>query len=299
MELRQLRYFVTVADELSFTRAAQRLYMAQPPLSTQIRNLESELGALLLKRDKHSVHLTQAGRHFLERARAILASIELAKAEVRRAAGGEIGTLSVGFSASSILTDAFPAALRRFQEEYPTVYLRMQEMASTYQIDGIHQRTLDLGVVRRPNFRLPLGLAMEEWYSAPLIAAMPERHVLSKGNGIAMRALKNVPLIVYPKDSGIGLYWKVLSLCADAGFRPSVMHEARDAATMIGLVAADFGVAILPSNTQCIKRDGVWYDNILDAGAVSSMYLAYRDEGTNPHLAKLLACLRKAALDFM
>ena len=298
MELRHLRYFVAVAEELNFTRAAERLYIAQPPLSTQIRNLEEELGVQLLERDKRSVHLTQGGRHFLERARTILASVESAKEEVRSAASGEIGKLSVGFSASSILTWVFPAALRRFQAEHPSVELRMQEMTSTYQLDGIHQRTLDLGVVRKANIHLPLGVAMEEWYAAPLIAAMPETHVLTKGKGIAMSELKNVPLIVYPKDAGHGLYWKVLSLCAEASFRPRVMHEARDAATMIGLVAAGFGVAILPSDMQCIKHDGVVYSNILDQGTVSSMYLAYRDEDANPHLEKLLACLRGTTLEF-
>lgn len=292
MELRHLKYFVAVAEELNFTRAAQRLYMAQPPLSTQIRNLEDELGTQLLERDKRSVYLTQAGRHFLERARAILACVESAKEEVRRAASGEIGKLSVGFSASSILTAALPAALRMFQADHPAVELRMHEMTSMYQLDGIHQRTLDLGVVRKPNIRLPIGVVMEEWYTAPLIAAMPEKHVLAKGKGIGMRELKNVPLIVYPKDAGIGLYWKVLSLCAEAGFRPRVMHEARDAATMIGLVAAGFGVAILPSDTQCIRQDELVYGKILDKGAASSMYLAYRDDDSNPHLERLLARLR-------
>lgn len=292
MELRHLRYFVAVAEELNFSRAAERLHMAQPPLSTQIRHLEEELGTRLFDRDKRSVYLTHSGRHFLDRARAILASVAAAKEEVRCAASGEIGQLRIGFSASSILTAALPAALRRFQAEHPSVELRMHEMSSIDQLDGIHQRTLDLGVVRKPDVRFPLGLVLEEWYKKPLIAAVPAKHVLTKGRGIVMRELKHVPLIVYPKDAGIGLYWKVLSLCDEAGFRPGVMHETRDAATMVGLVAAGFGVAILPNDTRCIKQDGVVYADILDKAAVSSMYLAYRSEDSNPHLKKLLARLR-------
>lgn len=294
MELRHLRYFVAVAEELNFTRAAERLCMAQPPLSAQIRQLEEELGAQLFERGKRSVYLTQAGRHFLERSRAILAAVESAKEEVRSAAGGEIGRLSIGFSASSILTGVLPAALRTFQTDHPSVELRMHEMPSMHQIDGIHQRSLDIGIVRKQEIRPPVGVAMEEWYSAPLIAALPKNHGLRNANGVNFRDLKDFPLIVFPKDGGNGLYWKVLSLCAEAGFRPRLMHEARDAATMVGLVAAGFGVAILPSDSQCIRQEGVLFADILDKSAISRMYLAYRDDDSNPHLERLLSCLRQA-----
>lgn len=295
MELRHLRYFVAVAEELNFTRAAERLYIAQPPLSTQIRALEEELGVQLFERDKKRVYLTQAGRYFLDRARGILAAVQTAKDEAHSAATGDVGKLSIGFTASSILTLALPQAIRKYQSIHPSVELKMMEMASMHQLDAIHHRSLDLGVLRKPNVGVPTGVMIEEWYSAPLVAAMPQQHVLTKGKGIHIGELKNVPLIVYPRDAGIGLYWKVLDLCSRSGFRPTVMHEARDASTMIGLVASGFGVAIVPQGTQCVQLEGVLYSRILDKDAVSSLYLGYRDADANPHLNSFLSVLRSSA----
>jgi DNA-binding transcriptional LysR family regulator len=292
MELRHLRYFVAVAEELNFTRAAERLYMAQPPLSTQIKGLEDELGVQLLERDKRRVHLTQAGRHFLERARAILASVQSARDEAKSAASGEVGKLALGFTPSSMLGSALPAAVRNYRASFPSVVLQMTEMPSMHQLDGIHQRSLDLGILRKPNIGIPEGVALEEWNSAPLVAAIPAQHVLTKGKGIYIKELKDVPLIVYPRDAGIGLYWKVLELCSRSGFRPTVAHEARDAATMIGLVSSGAGVAIVPYDTQCIQLPGVLYSQILDKDAVASLYLCYRDADSNPHLDAFLRTLR-------
>jgi DNA-binding transcriptional LysR family regulator len=292
MELRHLRYFVAVAEELNFTRAAERLYTAQPSLSTQIRGLEEELGVQLLERDKKRVYLTQAGRHFLDRARTILSSVQSTKDEIRSAATGTIGKLSIGFTASAMLNAGLPSSVRAYQTSFPSVVLRMMEMTSLHQLDGIHHRSLDLGVLRRPNIGIPTGVTIEEWYSAPLVAAIPSGHVLARGEGIHIRDLKDVPLIVYPRDAGIGLYWKVLDLCSKCGFRPTVVQEARDASTLVGLVASGFGVAVVPSGTQCIDLEGVVYRPILDKGSASSLYLGYRDADANPHLENILRVLR-------
>lgn len=294
MELRHLRYFVAVAEELSFTRAAQRLHIAQPPLSMQIRALEQELGTRLLDRDRRRVHLTQAGRHFLERARGILSSVSTARDEARSAAAGELGKLAVAFTASAMLSQRLPAALRTHRERHPLVELQLSEMTSLHQIDAIHARTLDLGVLRRPNVSVPLGVRIEEWTSAPLVAALPQASAPPKGRGIHLKDLRDVPLIVYPRDAGIGLYWKVQELCSRAGFRPAVMHEARETSTMIGLVACGLGVAIVPQDMQAIRLDGVRYAPILDADAVSSLYLGYREADDNPHLHSMLGLLRAA-----
>ncbi len=298
MELRHLRYFIAVAEELNFTRAAERLYMAQPPLSTQIRGLEEELGVQLFERDKRRVYLTQAGRHFLDHARTILASVQVAKNEVQSAAAGDVGKLSLGVTASSLLTVPLPAVVRKFRAAFPAVELTLQELPSLHQLDAIHARTLDLGVLRKPHVNVPAGVSIEPWYTAPLVAAMPAQDALAGGNGhgkgIHMRELQGVPLIVYPRDAGIGLYWKVQELCSKAGFRPTVVHEAREASTMIGLVASGIGVAIVPADTQCIQLEGVLYSKIQDPDAVSSLYLGYRDADANPHLASLLRMLRGA-----
>ena len=292
MELRHLRYFIAVAEELNFTRAAQRLYIAQPPLSTQIRNLEEELGVQLLERDKKRVNLTQAGRHFLDHARSILGSVQSAKDEVKSAASGEIGRLTIGFTASSVLTAALPAAIQKYRVAHPHVVLLMKEMTSLHQLDAIHHRTLDFGILRKPNVGVPTGVTIEEWYSAPLVAAMPQQHPLTRRKGIHIRELHDVPLIVYPRDAGIGLYWKVLDLCWRSGFRPTVVQEVRDISTMIGLVSSGFGVAIVPADTSCIRLPGVLYNKIRDKDAVSSLYLGYHHSDTNPHLETFLRILR-------
>src|SRR5580658_10224482 len=150
MDLRRIRYFVAVAEELNFTRAAARLHIAQPPLSTQIKTLEEELGAQLFERDKRHVYLTQAGRHFLDSARGILASVAAAGKEVSSAASGAIGRLHFGYTASAMFTELLPAAIRAFKTESPHVVLSVSEMTSLDQLNALHHRTLDAGILRKP-----------------------------------------------------------------------------------------------------------------------------------------------------
>jgi DNA-binding transcriptional LysR family regulator len=293
MELRHLRYFIAVAEELSFTRAAERLYMAQPPLSTQIRALEQELEAQLFERDKRRVFLTQAGRHFLERARGILAAVETAKGEARSAASGEIGSIALGYTATSMLSSVLPTAIREFQREHPMLSLGLQEMTSLDQLDGVHAQALDIGILRRPDVVVPSGVVIEEWYQAPLVAAVPASNPLSAAP-IRISDLRDQPMILYPRHAGIGLYWKVQELCAKAGFRPNMVQEARDASTIIGLVAAGVGIALVPADTECIRLEGVVYQRLLDKGAVATLHLAYRDNDRNPFVRLLLERLRRA-----
>jgi len=294
MELRHLRYFVAVAEELNFTRAAQRLYIAQPPLSMQIRALEEELKVQLFERDKRRVFLTQAGRHFLERARPILQAVELAKGEARSAASGEVGRIALGYTASSMLSLTLPSALREFQHAHPFVPVSLREMTSLDQLDAVHSRSLDIGILRKPDVLVPAGVVIEEWYQSPLIAAVPRSNELGKAP-IRIRDLRDQPLILYPRDAGIGLYWKVQDLCAKAGFRPNMVQEARDASTIVGLVAAGVGIAIVPSDTACIGLEGVVYQRLLDKDAVSTLHLAYRESDEVRYVRLLLEGLRAAS----
>ncbi len=293
MELRHLRYFVAVAEELNFTRAAERLFIAQPPLSTQIRALEQELEVQLFERDKRRVYLTQAGRHFLDRAREILAAVESARGEARSAASGTIGKLALGYTASSMLSVALPSAIRAFRQAHPLVSLALHEMTSLDQLDGVHARALDVGILRRPDVIVPGGVVIEEWYQAPLVAAVPAAHPLGRAP-IRIEDLRDQPLILYPRHAGIGLYWKVQELCARAGFRPNMVQEARDASTIIGLVAAGVGIALVPSDTECIRLDGVVYQRLRDKSAVSTLHFASRAADDNPYVPLLLDTLRRA-----
>jgi DNA-binding transcriptional LysR family regulator len=292
MEIRRLRYFVAVAEELSFTRAAERLHIAQPPLSIQIRALETEIGARLFDRDQRHVFLTQAGKHLLDRAKGILASVESAKAEVRCAALGEVGSLHLGYASSAMFTSSLTSAIKQFQMGYPHVLLTLHEMTSLDQLNGLHYRTLDAGILRRSDTSVPSGILVEEWYRAPLVAAMANDHPLAKKRVIRIGDLRDQPLIMYPRDSGIGLYWQVLRLCSSAGFRPQIAREVQELTTIIGLVDAGVGIAIVPADTKSIHLDGVTYVPLRDKDAFSTLYLAYRERDRNAHLRGLLSKLR-------
>ena len=293
MELRHLRYFVAVAEELNFTRAAERLHMAQPPLSTQIRLLEEELGARLFDRDKRRVDLTQAGRQMLVRARAILAAADDAVKQTRRAAVGEIGELQLGYAASAMFTELLPASLRSFRKALPNVELVVHEMTSRDQLYAIHGRQLDVGILRKPDMPIPPGVRMEAWYTASLVAAIPKNHPLAKKPAISVTDLRDQALIAYPRDSGVGLYWRVIDLCVKAGFQPRIVRETREASVMMGLVSAGIGIAIVPADTQCIRLEGVVYRRMQGREAFSALHIAYRSADRNEHLLALLAELRR------
>jgi DNA-binding transcriptional LysR family regulator len=292
MEIRRLRYFVAVAEELSFTRAAERLHIAQPPLSVQIRALEQEVGARLFDRDQRHVLLTQAGKHLLERARAILASVEAAKAEVRCAALGEIGSLHLGYASSAMFTSSLTSAIKEFQLGFPHVLLTLHEMTSLDQLNGLHYRTLDAGILRKSDVAIPSDIVIEEWYRAPLVAAMASDHPLAKKRSIVIGDLRDQPFIMYPRESGVGLYWQVLRLCASAGFRPQIAREVQELTTIVGLVDAGVGIAIVPADTRSIRLDGVGYVPLRDDNAYSTLYLAFRGRDRNEHLGGLLSKLR-------
>jgi DNA-binding transcriptional LysR family regulator len=292
MDIRQLRYFIAVAEELNFTRAAERLHMAQPPLSMQIRSLEDEIGAQLFIRDKRRVYLTPAGQELLGRARAVLDATAQAKTAARHAAQGVIGRLALGYTASSMFTERLPGAIRHYIGEHPHVDLSLREMASLDQLYALHERELDVGILRKPDLSPPDGVTIEAWYRAPLVAAIPKDHALAGRAGIRIKDLRDEPLITYPRDAGIGLYWPVIQLCADAGFRPHIAREAREPSVMIGLVSAGIGIAVVPHDTQCIRLEGVAYQRILNSDAVSTLYLAHRAADANDHVKGLLAVLR-------
>jgi DNA-binding transcriptional LysR family regulator len=298
MELRHLRYFVAVAEELNFSRAAERLHIAQPPLSVQIRTLEAELGALLLERDKRQVSLTQAGREFLDQSRAILLAADGAKARARSAANGVVGQLILGYTASSMFNAVLPHSIRAFRKAYPQVALTFREMGSLDQLDALHERVIDLGVLRKPDTNTVGGLSIEPWYAAPLVVAMADDHPLAGKHAVSVKDLRADAFIMYPRDAGIGLYWRVMELCRAAGFRPEVAQQVREASTIVGLVAAGAGVAIVPQDTRCIQLGGVVYKCLIDALAVSALHLAYRTDNPDQHVANLTRLLTRNGRDF-
>lgn len=288
MELRHLRYFVAVAEELHFTRAALRLHLGQPPLSQQIQALEAELGVMLLERSRRKVALTEAGERFLLRAREILAATEAATEEARRAARGELGILRVGFSASLALTHFFPQLIYDYRQHFPQVALALAEMYSAKQCQALAARELDVGFVRFADAEPRPGVILREIGRDPLRVVINARHPLASSAVLSLAQLSGEDFIGYPAEAGIGLTQLVRRLCQAAGFEPNVVQEAREATTQIALVAAGLGVALLPAPLACVQVEGVRYLPLDDIGASLSLAVATPDGPPSPLLTGFL-----------
>jgi DNA-binding transcriptional LysR family regulator len=276
MELRHLRYFIAVAEELHFTRAAERLHIGQPPLSHAIQVLEADVGARLLERTKRWVRLTEAGKLFLADARRILALAEQAAETARRAERGEAGELRIGFTYSTPLTPLFAEVINRYRQEFPLVTLTLHEMATLRQLDAIGERTLDLGFIRPPEVALPPAIKLTGLREDPLVVVLPTGHALAAQSEIAIRELEDESFVMYPPGAGTGIYPQIYRLCRAAGFTPRIGQTAGEASTIIGLVAAGSGVTLLPASFDRIHMDGVCYRPISDPEATTMLLLAQR-----------------------
>ena len=247
MELRHLRYFVAVAEELHFRRAAERLNISQPPLSQQIRLLELELGADLFERTNKRVELTQAGRLFLPEARAALAQAERAVEVARKAERGELGELRIGFFPSAPLVPEIARAIRSYREKQPGVSLILDELESREQVLALTEERADIAIVRSIAAPIiPSGIARRLITEEPLVVALRADHPLGRRRVIDMEQLAGEPFVFYGEKMGIVLPQLVLELCRGAGYEPRVSQLANANTTMIGLVGAGLGVAIVP-----------------------------------------------------
>jgi DNA-binding transcriptional LysR family regulator len=295
MKLRQLQFFIAVAEELSFSRAAIKLHVAQPSLSTQIKVLEEEVGARLFERDKRHVSLTPAGRRFQQRAISVVSMADSAKSEARSTARGQLGTIALGYTALSMFSTALPHAIRQFRRREPNVVMTLRELTSLEQLHELGERTLDVGVLRKVDVGAPKGITIVEWYRTPLVAALPRDHPRAAPDLLSLNDLKNESFIMYPRGAGTGIYWQVIDLCTAAGFRPRVVREVIESSTIIGLVAAGVGIAIVPADMNCIQFSGVVYRRITDTGAFTALHLAQRGADVNEHLVSLRRVLQQFA----
>jgi len=295
MELRHLRYFVAVAEELHFRRAAERLCIAQPPLSQQIQALETELGARLLTRSRRGVSLTETGRVFLLRARSILAEADAASEEARRMALGEVGELRVAYTASLPLTDMFPSILASFSRACPEVTVRLQEMFTLSQFEALRTDSLDVGFLRYYASEANVeGLHLRLLRRDPLVMVLPVDHPLADAGRLYLSQFASERFIVYPESSGADLAGLVRRLSHTAGFTLQVGQEAAEAVTQIGLVAAGLGVTVMPAPMACVAMDRVRYVPLADKGAFHTMYLVTRAVTPKPQLARFLECAGEA-----
>ncbi|WP_443971002.1 LysR substrate-binding domain-containing protein [Sphingobium sp. CR28] len=282
MELRQLRYFVRVADELHFGRAAAILGISQPPLSQQIRTLEDELGLVLFERTSRRVALTEQGRLLLAEARLTLEQADRTIEIARRARLGEIGELSIGFTASVPFVAEVANALFQFRENHPDIHLEMDEMPRAKQIAALAGGRLDLGFLRsahRPD--LPPGLHAEAFLEEDMLVALRSDHPLAvKDRPVDIADFAQEPYIIYQRALGIGFNEHIIALYQQAGFEPRIILEANGPTTLLGLVAAGFGITVVARSLTALHLDNVVYRAIDTPGAQSRLWLVYRDAAT-------------------
>jgi DNA-binding transcriptional LysR family regulator len=286
MEFRHLRYFIAVAEELHFGRAAERLHIAQPPLSQQIRQLEEELGFQLFHRTKRSVQLTEAGQAFLKEARRVLKQLEQAVQVGQLTNRGEMGQLVLGF-VSSAAYNVLPTILRHFRALAPAVKLTLRELTTDQQLNRLRAGRIDIGLLRPPVEEE--GLAQLILLQEPLMVALPELHPLAEQAQISLKAIANEPFILFPRHLAPGLYDQIISLCQTAHFSPNVAKEAVQMQTIVSLVAAEMGIAIVPASLQNLQRTGVVYRPMQEQTPKAAIALVWRHQDASPTVQRFLA----------
>lgn len=298
MELRHLRYFVKVASELHFGRAAEALGISQPPLSQQIRLLEQDLGVQLFERSSRKVRLTTAGRLFLEEAKATLAQADHAVSVTRRAALGEIGELAIGLSPSTLFLPLVSDAITLFRGRFPDVHLVFTEQGTAAQRHAVDAGALDVGFIRSRNAPLVSGaVAAERLVTDRMFVAMSKRHPLAVSNApLAVAALANEPMVHYPYDRE-GFLDDLHSLFAMAGLRPRLVQETNEMSTLLGLVAAGLGISVLAGSLRRLTVDTLHHRELSDDLAQSSMWMIHLGERANPTARAFIDQLRATAAE--
>jgi DNA-binding transcriptional LysR family regulator len=292
MELRHLRSFAVLAEERHFGRTAQRLHLAQPALSQQVKQLERELGITLLNRTTRRVELTEAGRRFAERARSVLGSVERARADMALLADGHAGRVSAGFIGTATY-DVLPRVARDVREALPGIDLRLRgELLSPALREGLLDRTFDL-VVLRPDGTEGPDVDVRPLRSERLVAVLPTGHPLAGRRRIDLARLAGDPFVMHPSGHRSSMHDRVLAACAAAGFTPRPTTEVAETATLVVFVAAGLGVALVPEPVRSLGLDGVVYVPLADPPTVD-LVLATRAGEDAPAVRRVADLVARA-----
>jgi LysR family transcriptional regulator, benzoate and cis,cis-muconate-responsive activator of ben and cat genes len=289
MELRQLRYFLAVAEELSFSRAAKRTCVSQPPLSRQIANLEAELGARLFDRNKHSVSLTETGKVFYAEVVKSLAAVNRAVQMAQSAAKGKTGSLTFGFGGSAAYTLA-PPLLRQFRRNFPGVELQLQSVTIAKQLEALRKEVIDVGFVIAP-----LGddtIAEEIIARDPLMVALPLGHPLATQRSVSLKSLEAYGFVTLPGSTTFDLFTSHTQQCGKIGFLPLIVQQAETMEVLLGLVAAGIGISIVPSVARRSRITDVEYRPIDDPAAFVEFAIAWRKQNRSPVLKEFVQLIR-------
>ena len=285
MELRHLRYFVALAEELHFGRAAEYLHIVQPALSKQISALERELGVKLFERNKRHVELTEAGTAFFADALDVLEQAGLAAERARAVGRGESGVLVIGFIPPA-LNSVLPVALRAYRDKHPDVRLVLRECTNRAALEGVITDRMHIAFVRMP-FE-PRGLQYETVYEERVVLAIPEEHRLAGFDAVPMAELRDEALVMIPRAQEHELHDYYVALCQDVGFSPRIVHEATTTLVAVGLVASGVGIAFVPESTGVMHRDGMVYRPLRDPTPRFRLAATWRGE-PEPRVAAFLA----------
>jgi DNA-binding transcriptional LysR family regulator len=297
MEIRHLRYFATVAAELHFGRAAEKLHIAQPPLSKQIQDLERELGFELFIRTKRTVTLTPAGTEFLIEVNKIFQQLDRAIEIGRKTSRGELGQIAIGFVGSATY-NILPIILHKFRDRYPEVRVELYELTTDRQLIWLHEGRIDIGLIRPPitvGGASPLEnrqLICQTIFQESLIAILPSHHPLATAPAIDLRSLASEAFILFPRQLAPGLYDPIISICQAVGFSPNIVQECVQMQTIVSLVSANMGISILPASIQAARRQGVVYKPLvnteLELTNIAQIAIVWRDRDNLPTLSRLL-----------
>lgn len=294
MDIRQLKYFIAVAEELNFTRAAERVGIAQPPLSQQIIGLEHELRAELFHRSKRKVELTEAGHVLLPHAQRILNATREAAEAVQSAMAGKRGSIRLGALYSSMFV-FLPAVMRRFHKDYPSVMVQVEEMTITQQLAALNEGTIDIGLIRGDTEIE--GLSSQILFEEEFILAVPTGHPLAKHGTIRLAQLADYPFLDMSPRTNQNYYDLVHGILATARVQPNVVQRASDMHTLLCLVGSGLGLALVPSSMRGSPIKHVAYRSIADATPRTSMRLVWRTENTSTVLPKLVETVTAVATE--
>ncbi len=291
VELRHLRYFLAVADELHFGRAAERVHVAQPAISQQIQRLEAEIGTELFHRNRREVRLAPAGEALRDYAVRAIDEVNDGVEAARRAARGEIGNLTVGFLETAAST-IVPRAVRQFRAARPDVNLTLRELGVGAQIDDLQAGRLDVGIIRPPADAD--DLVFERIIDEELIAAVPSGHPLAARDQITARTVVDQPLVLLSREVVPGLYDQVLAIRQEESGSGAIAQEATSIQAVLGLVSAELGISVLPASVRSLSREGVEFVAIRSAHR-SALLTARRRDDDSPVVEAFLAAARAAA----
>ncbi|MFD1560145.1 LysR substrate-binding domain-containing protein [Paraburkholderia silviterrae] len=279
MDLRRLRYFLAVAEELHFGRAAQRMHVVQSAVSHQVKLLEQELGFSVLERSRHNVRLTVSGEIFLPEARDLLRRADEAMRRARASADGTVGRLAIGF-VDNILWTMLPPIIRDFLQRWPQVELTLHPLDRSAQIEALRTSVIDIGIMPSPS----PGHALKSvaLAAAPLVAAIPEGHPLAARSSLSLVALASEPFVLFPRKMNSRLLEIIVACCASAGFAPRIVQEAEQLHTLLALVSAGLGVTLVPEWVARIPQLGVIYIPVDDLFTPYELIAAWNSGTDNP-----------------